>query len=215
MAEEETLITEEENTEDTVITKDDDENVQDTQETKEDVEDKGDDNVEEPKDGDKDTDKGKAEGAPDKYEDFNLPENFQIDEALLEQALPVFKELNLSQDQAQKLIDLQTKNAEQLVEADQKQWEDTRKGWVKEAKDDKEIGGKDFNANVATARAAVKEFADEGFKEMLNITGVGDHPEMVRFLFRIGKAIEDDKILMGRGKDAPRDPAKTLFPEMN
>ena len=53
-------------------------------------------------------DKDKNEAAPEKYEDFKLPEGMEVNTDLLDKATPVFKELNLTQDQAQKMVDLQT-----------------------------------------------------------------------------------------------------------
>ena len=55
-------------------------------------------------------DTGDAEGSqtpPDEYADFSMPEGIQLDETMLAEALPVFKELELTQTQAQKLVDFQ------------------------------------------------------------------------------------------------------------
>ncbi|HET9131900.1 MAG TPA: hypothetical protein VFO86_13180, partial [Terriglobia bacterium] len=52
----------------------------------------------------------KIEGAPEKYADFTLPEGFKFDDKTLEAATAVFKDLNLSQEGAQKLVDLYAAN---------------------------------------------------------------------------------------------------------
>src|SRR5882762_10933205 len=44
-------------------------------------------------------------GAPEKYEDFKLPDGYKMDETASKEVTAMFKELNLSQDQAQKLVD--------------------------------------------------------------------------------------------------------------
>ena len=218
----ETTVVDGETTDDTtLVTGNDEENVSGNEEEGEKKDDaeklfdkpkEGDDD-ENSEDGKDDADKD-DKGAPEKYEDFKLPEGMEKDAALLEQALPVFTELNLTQDQAQKLIDLQTKHITEAAAAQQRAWDKTFEGWEASTKADAEIGGKDFDANVGVAKTAVKTFANEEFKEMLNSTGIGSHPEMVRFLFKVGKAISNDQVLQGEATGGPRDPAKTLFPDM-
>src|SRR5712671_1685898 len=76
---------------------------------------------EEPKEGDpKPEDKPKdppAVGAPDKYADFKVPDGFKFDEKALTEATAAFKELGLSQEKAQKLVDTYAKNTQQAIEA--------------------------------------------------------------------------------------------------
>ena len=43
--------------------------------------------------------------APESYTDFSVPEGHTLDAAAIESATPLFRELGLSQDQAQKLVD--------------------------------------------------------------------------------------------------------------
>src|SRR6266852_5763511 len=43
-------------------------------------------------------------GAPEKYADFRVPEGFKFDPEALTEAQATFKELGLTQDQAQKLV---------------------------------------------------------------------------------------------------------------
>lgn len=169
---------------------------------------------EETKDGDKKADDGK-EGAPEKYEDFTLPEGFEVDQALLEQAVPVFKDLNLSQDQAQKLVDLQTAREAAAAEANAEAWQTMVDGWLAEAKDDKEVGGAEFEANLATAREAVKVYGDDDLKEMFNITGVGNNPHMIRFLTKVGQAVKEDTIVQGSASPAEAERLAKMYPTMH
>src|SRR6266850_2111484 len=66
----------------------------------------------EPKEGDpkpEDKPKEPAEGAPEKYADFKVPDGFKFDPTALTEAQATFKELNLTKDQAQKLVDTYAK----------------------------------------------------------------------------------------------------------
>jgi hypothetical protein len=202
------MMSEQVETEETVLTDEvetaTDETVVTTEETVE----------EKPTDGEGKSDKVEKDGAPEAYEDFKMPEGFEVDENLLGEAKPIFKELNLNQDQAQRLVDFQAKYMAQLAEAQNKAWNDTIDGWRTAAKDDKEIGGVAFKENVALAREAIKAYGNDEFKNMLNVTGTGDNPEMIRFLYKIGKAVSDDKVLQGQGPAAGKTAAQILYPDM-
>jgi len=160
------------------------------------------------------TDKAK-DGAPEKYE-FKFPEGVQADEALLGEFTPLAKELGLNQEGAQKLVDLYAKAQGQAMKTVTDHWDNLNKEWVGKVNSDKEYGGADLDKNVAVAKLAIDKFGTPELKEALNLTGVGNHPEVVRFFYRVGKAISDDKFDTGNGKaDVTKDPAKLLFPNQN
>lgn len=169
-------------------------------------------------DGDtKDTDSkaDEPEGAPEKYLDFTVPETMELNQELLEQALPVFKGLNLTQEQAQELIDLQAGFAEKESQALTDAWENTMTEWVDQSKSDSEFGGKVFTETLVNAKEAISAFGNDGFKSMLETTGVGNHPEMIRFLNKIGKITKEHDILPGgsKGGEQPNQ-AALMYPSM-
>ncbi len=167
------------------------------------------------KDKDNKVDKSK-QGAPEKYEDFKVPEGMELDKNLLEESIPVLKELNLTQEQAQKLVDLQSKYATVQAEKTAQVWKETIDKWTTDSKTDKEFGGTKLNESITVSKLALKEFGNDGFKEMLDFTGIGNHPEMIRFLFKVGKLVKEDGILHGTNNSGgSKDPAKILFPTMN
>ena len=163
--------------------------------------------------GDDKTKEGEDGGEkPVEYTDFTLPEGFHAEEGLMGEFKEVAKELNLSQENAQKLVDLQTK----FTLAQAENWETVKSDWVKAAKTDKEVGGVKWDENVATARQALDQFGTDELKAALDSTGVGNHPEFIRFAYRIGKALKEDGVLSGANKDmGPKDASKILFPNMN
>jgi hypothetical protein len=64
--------------------------------------------------------------------------------------------------------------------------------WVKQCKEDKEIGGDNLNDSIELAKLAIRKFAAKEvwpFNSFLNGSELGNHPEMMRFLLRVGKAI--------------------------
>ena len=81
---------------------------------------------------------GEKQGAPEKYEDFKMPEGTELDAEVGTAFQGVAKELNLSQDQAQGFLDkmapvLQKRSAERIAEISNE--------WMEQSKADKEFGG--------------------------------------------------------------------------
>lgn len=143
------------------------------------------------------------------YTDFTLPEGVQLDSALLEQAVPIFKELGLSKEQAQKLVDIQVKQAQSQTDAFNQQLET----WRTSAKNDKEYGGEGFDQNIALARAALNKVGTPELKQLLNDSGVGDHPEVIRLMVRVGKMTAEDNPTSNRRPAAVKqDNAAILYP---
>jgi hypothetical protein len=157
-------------------------------------------------------DKDKEGGAPEQYEDFTFPEGMEIDTSALEAFVPVAKELNLTQEQAQKIVDLQIKRVQAESEAATKEWTDRFTQWKADAKADAEVGGDKFDESVGFANKAVKQFmTPEGYAALAG-AGLQNHPEMLRFFARVGRTISEDKIIGGNpGGGAPRDAADILY----
>lgn len=129
------------------------------------------------------------EGAPDEYADFVAPEGVDLDPEAMEAFRPVAKELNLTQEQAQRLVDLQSETAQRWAQAVQQHVIDTRTGWREAAAKDPVIGGEKFAENLAIAKEGRDLFGEDAeLKELLDSTGLGDHPAVIRHFFNVGNA---------------------------
>lgn len=133
------------------------------------------------------TDQDQPEGAPEEYADFALPEGFQVDDAVMGDYKALAKELNLPQAAAQRLVDLQARMETARAEA----FAEQVSGWKTSSQNDKEFGGKDFDANKAVANKALVEFGSPDLVKLLQETQLGNHPEMVRAFYKIGKLLEE------------------------
>ena len=67
-------------------------------------------------------------GAPEEYADFTLPEGMEADPDLIAEFKAEAKRLNLSQEDAQKLVDIQAKLAEKQSKAVLEQHQKDRRG---------------------------------------------------------------------------------------
>jgi len=157
---------------------------------------------------------GKAPGAPEKY-DLKVPDGMTLDEAALAEFDPVARELNLSNEQAQKLADIYSKRMTELAQKQQESWKDTTAKWVDDVKADKEIGGQNLDTSVRHAQAALAKFGTPELKAQMDATGMGNHPELVRVFARIGKAMAEDTFVQSSRDGVQGDPARKMFPTMN
>lgn len=177
----------------------------------------GDDKGEENKDADggSDGDKGeenkpdKPEGAPEKYEAFKVPEGVTIDETAATEFGALAKELNLTQENAQKLVDYQIKfqqaqNAK-LDAIAKKQSDD----WAAESR-------KEYKPEeLADARRGFKS-APKEVQEMLAACGFDNHKAFIGFFATVGKTLKEDKFETGKGKGGQvKSAASIIYPEMN
>lgn len=154
--------------------------------------------------GEKAKEEGKApEGAPETYADFVLPEGVTLDSELLAEFTPVLKELNLSQAQAQKVIDFAPKLISQAVEGLKAQMIEEARSWHDASRADKEIGGAKMAENLAIANKAFVKFGTPELKTFLASRGLNAHPELIRAFVRAGKAISEDTHVAG-GSPAAR-----------
>lgn len=157
----------------------------------------------------------KAEGAPEEYEEFTAPEGQQFDPEVINNFKEVAKDLNLSQEAAQKMLD---KMGPVMAQRQTQQVEALRTQWAEQSTADKEFGGEKLAENLGVARKALDSFGSPELKSLLNESGLGNHPEFIRLLYRAGKAIGEDSFVGGNksaGKAQPTsqaDYANSLYP---
>jgi hypothetical protein len=155
-----------------------------------------------------------GDGTPlDAYADFVMPEGVTLDEAVLAEANPIFKELGLNQEQAQKLVDIYAK---QVQAGSQKQADDfgqLMNDWRDQSKNDSEFGGDKFEENVKIAQAAISKYGTPELKQLFEDHGVGNHPEVVRFMVRVGRTLKEDVPgTTGDSTSAAQDRVSLLYP---
>jgi hypothetical protein len=139
-------------------------------------------------------DKAKAEGAPEKYDDFKVPEGIVADAGVFDQVKAVAKELNLSQAKAQTLVDkLAPAVAKSQVDRFNAEVDRVRSEWAAASKSDKEVGGEAFDKNRGAASEVLKTFGTEALTKLLDESGLAQHPEVLRLLVRVRAAVSEDK----------------------
>jgi len=141
---------------------------------------------------------------PEAYEKFSLPEGYEYDEKLAGEFGGVAKELGLSQDKAQKLVDYYIQLTQKAIQVHNERSAQISEEWKTSAETDKEFGGAKFGENIALAKKALDSFGTPELTKHLNESGLGNHPEIIRFCWKVGKLLSDDHQpddLSGRMKD--------------
>ena len=149
---------------------------------------------------------------PEAYS-FTVPEGMNLSEATVGKFSDVAKDLKLSQDAAQRILGdmagaIQAQQSESLKAfyADIGGMPDT---WEAQVRADKDIGGDKLKDNLAAAARFRDAYGSPELKSLLDKTGLGNHPELVRVFIRAGKAISPDTFVSGNGSGAS-SPGRTL-----
>jgi hypothetical protein len=153
----------------------------------------------------------KAIGAPEAYEAFTVPENYDQSSDMVGEFKGLAKELNLTQEQAQKLIELDVKRTQSSTEALQK----ASNEWAEAAKADAEFGGDKLDESLVSAKKALDAFGSPELKTLLNDSGLGNHPDVIRFMVRAGKAISEDGFVSGARGANSSGGAQRLYSNSN
>lgn len=147
---------------------------------------------------------------PESY-DFKMPEGVELDKAAADEFTAIAKELKLDQATAQKVADVGAKMAQRQADAHAKLVET----WVEQVKTDKDIGGDKLDENLAVARKALEKFGTPELRDVLNSTGLGNHPAVIKAFYNAGKAVSPDVFVAGAPAGSQTDASKRLFPNMN
>jgi hypothetical protein len=157
-----------------------------------------------------------AVAVPDKYE-IKAPEGMTIDPVTLEAVTPVFKELGLSQEGAQKLVDAYAPQVSAMLQKQQDEaiqtYQSIKDEWKAETVKELGVNG---DKELALAAKAINQFGDDSLRKMLDDTGLGNNIHAVKFFIKVGKAFSSDSFpdpASQKGHALTEDEkAKSLFP---
>lgn len=158
----------------------------------------------EPKPDDKPAEEAPApEGAPEAYDTaaFQMPEGVEFDAEGFAAVEPVLRDLNLTQDQAGKLMSaygekivpmIQQRTAQQFDE----QAAQLRADLARDLQSDPEVGGKLLDESKALAAKAIAHFIPKAaerseFSTFLNESGMGNNKYLMRIVAGAGRALAE------------------------
>lgn len=129
------------------------------------------------------------EVTPEHVYDFKTPDGRMFDGEIMNAFKDAAKSANLAPDAAQKMLD----SMAPVIEGRQNRIvAEATEQWTAQSRSDKEFGGEKFDENMATAKLALKEFSTPEFINILEASSLGNHPDVIRFMYRVGKTLQQD-----------------------
>ncbi|WP_286919763.1 hypothetical protein [Pseudomonas sp. UBA6753] len=148
---------------------------------------------------------------PETYAFKDLPEGYAMSEQQLAEVSPLFKDLGLTQEQADKLVAFDAQRALAAEQAGLEQRQGLVTGWEKSLREDATFGGANFDANVGVAQKALAQFGTPELSTMLKESGLGSHPEVVRLFHRIGQQLAEGQLHSGSGNQSRKTDAEVFY----
>lgn len=127
--------------------------------------------------------------------DLKVPDKSKLSKEDIDRITANAKELGLSNDEANDLLEIESQAIDRYAERQNQEVSAMKSGWLKESENDTEIGGKEFTKNIELAKRVVDRFGSPAFKQALNNTGFGNHPEVIRTFMRIGLLMSEDQFV--------------------
>ena len=157
----------------------------------------------------------RTDPAPDPaaYQNLQLPEDISFPQDALEEFKALSQEMGLSEEQVQQLLDLEARYARSGAQRGAEEKNQIVARWAEQTK---AAFGPQTEATVALAVRAADAFGGPELRELLEATGLGNHPVIVRTFSEIGKSISED-VLPGGKPAAPQDKtfAEALYGKNN
>lgn len=162
-------------------------------------------------DKDKEDESKEDEGkVPEKYE-LKIPEGLSISEDYAEQIQTHAKELGLSQEQAQKLVDRDASLIKEHHEHQKELMQVQAELWEEELRKDKDFGGEKYDETVSYARKAIKQYASPEIIEWLEESKFGSNDKLVKMFARIGRDFSADTFERGSSRPPQSRDDRDIF----
>lgn len=150
---------------------------------------------------------------PAAYAELKLPEDVTLPEGAFDELKNTAREMGLTSEQVQKLVDLEARYARTGAQQREEEKSQIVARWAEQTK---AFYGPRCDEAVALAVRAADAFGGPELRELLQATGLGNHPVIVRTFNEIGKCISEDAMPGGK-PSAPQDKtfAEALYGKNN
>lgn len=142
-----------------------------------------------------------AATAPIAY-DLKAPDGSLLKDTDIQRIGDFAKANNLSKEQAQAVLASEHSNVAKIYGDLNNQAKNNTETWMRQVREDNEMGGANYDRSVLHAQRGLNKYFEPGFVKMLNDTGLGNHPELVRGFSRIGALMADDTAVLPKTNDS-------------
>lgn len=166
---------------------------------------------------------------PVTYDAFKVPEGVTLDGERVKNFTDILAELEKTgkaehsavQEFGQKAVDFHVAELQKVVndytQSLQTHWEQQKTDWKDAFLKDPEIGGNQFQTTVDSARTFIRTHGGTGdqqteFRNLMETSGLGNHPAMIRLLANAGRAMSEGKPLAAtKPVQQSRSKTQTLY----
>lgn len=144
----------------------------------------------------------------DAVEDYKLEasEDFNVPQENLDSFTAACKAAKLSKQQAEAMLAWHKGFAGDVAKLQAQQETAQIKQWQDEILKDPEIGGSHWKAAVADSRKALNAFDTDGkLRTLLKQMHADYHPDVVRVIARVGRAMGEDRFIGSHGASSGKD----------
>ena len=142
------------------------------------------------------TEQQEKPAVPEQYQ-FTAAEGKEYDADVLKEAAA--REIGLDNDQANLMLGRMSAMLEQRHGA---QMEALSNQWAQQSRTDAEFGGDKLNENMAVAKRALQQYGSPELSDLLNQSGLGNHPAFIRMFYRVGLTLREDGMVNGNKGEA-------------
>lgn len=156
--------------------------------------------------------------SPPVFEAFKLPDGVTLDEAKLGEVNTALGKLvtenkvpqEAAQALGQQMVDMHIAELQNHLKRQDENFRQIRQSWVDAFKADPKIGGEHTEATISACGQMIEQFGGDAaqqaeLRKMFRITGMGDHPGLIRLLANAAKAL-------GEGGPVPATIPRSLPP---
>lgn len=142
------------------------------------------------------SDKEKVKPEPLTVDSIKYPDGVEPNAKEAEEYVKIANELNLTQEQAQKIFEhackVRSEERKNTIAEAKKTLTECSKHWAEESK-------KKFANNweevISTSKESYKKYATKGFMEIMKKSGLGNNPDVIETFYNIGKALRSDRVI--------------------
>lgn len=149
---------------------------------------------------------------PESYK-FLIPKDSPLNQTQIEKIAAHAKSTGMTQEAAQAYLNERSSDYSSFITSQTTAMKEQSKQWIEELRNDKDFGGDAFNENVELAKRYVDTFFPDEVKKVLNETGLGNHPGLVRGMIKAQRALKtaEDKYVQSRGVTQDKSSPEKVF----
>ena len=138
---------------------------------------------------------------------LSLPDGFKAEGEGFDAFSALMKTSGATQKTAQQLVDLYGKSITAALKSQMDDWHKQQGDWQREVQADAELGGSKLDVVRQTVSKVLDnpELSDPKFREALVFTGAGNHPAVIRTLYRWAKSLSEGGAVIGGAPDRAKD----------